>query len=76
LSRAARAAGTPAARNRSIIAKVSWALSDDQAAQARSRFDEGSSNGSAESFRNCDPSGSLSNLRRAVPVDFVTLLAA
>jgi len=31
---------------------------------------------SAESFRNGDPSGSLSNLRLAVPVEFVTLLAA
>jgi hypothetical protein len=31
---------------------------------------------SAESFRNCDPSGSLSNLRLAVPVEVVALRAA
>jgi len=31
---------------------------------------------SAESFKNCDPSGSLSNLRLAVPFDFVALRAA
>jgi hypothetical protein len=34
------------------------------------------SNASAESIRNCDPSGSLSNLRPAVPVEVVAIQAA
>jgi hypothetical protein len=32
--------------------------------------------GRQKSFRKCDPSGSLSNLRLAVPFDFVALRAA
>jgi len=32
--------------------------------------------GRQKSFRNCDPSGSLFNLRLAVPVEIVTLLGA
>ena len=44
-------------------------------ARVGTRGSTGRSTASAESFRNCDPSGSLSNLRLAIPLSVVALRA-